>query len=714
MSIENYGSYQLIKKLAMGGMAQIYLARRKGAAGVDKQLVVKRILPHLAENDDFIKMFLDEARIAARLNHPNIVQIYDLGAQDDSFFIAMEYIHGEDVRRVWKRSVELEQPLPVALACRIIAESAAGLDHAHKATDGGRPLNIVHRDVSPQNILVTFEGGVKVVDFGIAKAADQATVTRSGVLKGKYSYMSPEQASGSRNLDRRVDVFALGVVLYELLTGVRLFKRPTDMQTLKAVAECQVTPPSQLGERVPESLDAIVMKALAKDPDARYSEARHLQLALEEWLSANRQPASASHLAAFMRRVFSDRLEEEARLGEVVASETPPPTGMRSALEAPPPPRRSGMNPSLSRHTPAPPKDETDPATPRPQQRPSRSMEVRRAVEAETEKEPQRAPRRKSKPALVPPEPVRTPRPAPAPAPEEVEEPASGRWWIAGLVAVLSAVVVGGGLWTMLRPGPAAPPEAPAVAASTAKVRLVTDPPGATVVFNGGALAGVTPLSLPPVPPGRYTLVVAREGYREQQTVVDIPATGALSLGPLKLVPLPKAEPEVPAEVARVQLTLEAVPAQATVTVDGVARGRSPVVVSAAAGKEVEVRVEAAKYRPLTRKVRVGEGSSQSERFVLEALPEPITRKAPEPPPVEPKPEPRPPAEVRKASVRFAVTPWADVSCGGRFLGTTPFPDVALPLGVYECKFTNPDLGKTKTQKVEVKAIGLNKVVVAL
>jgi eukaryotic-like serine/threonine-protein kinase len=196
--MESYGRYQLVKKLATGGMAQIYLARQQGPEGFEKMLVVKRILPHLAENDDFITMFLDEARIAARLNHPNIVQIFDLGAQDDSYFIAMEFIHGEDLRKIWKQAERLENPFPLPLICRVIIDACAGLDYAHKKLDAaGKPLNIVHRDISPQNILVSFEGGVKVVDFGIAKAADQATVTKSGVLKGKYSYMSPEQSTGS-------------------------------------------------------------------------------------------------------------------------------------------------------------------------------------------------------------------------------------------------------------------------------------------------------------------------------------------------------------------------------------------------------------------------------------------------------------------------------------------------------------------------------------
>ena len=322
MSNENYGKYQLLKRLAMGGMAQIYLARQRGPEGVEKLLVIKRILPHLAENEDFVRMFLDEARIAARLIHPNIVDIYDLGAQDDSFFIAMEYIHGEDLRRVWKRAERSGQLIPVPLVCRIMIEACAGLDHAHKQKDAqGKPLGIVHRDISPQNILLTFEGRVKVVDFGIAKAADQATVTRSGVLKGKYSYMAPEQAAGQKNLDCRTDIFALGVVLYELLTGMRLFKRHTDMATLQAVADCEIAPPSQINPRVPKDLDPIVMKALTREPEDRYAEALQLQLALEDWLLAHPVPSSTAHVAAFMKELYAARLAEEARLGDVLVEE---------------------------------------------------------------------------------------------------------------------------------------------------------------------------------------------------------------------------------------------------------------------------------------------------------------------------------------------------------------------------------------------------------
>ncbi|MDY7224877.1 protein kinase domain-containing protein [Hyalangium rubrum] len=740
MSLENYGNYQLVKKLAMGGMAQIYLARRKVAEPSDELVVVKRILPHLAENVDFIRMFLDEARIAARLAHPNIVQIHDLGAQDDSFFLAMEYIHGEDVRRMCKRADSQGRPLPVSLACRIIIDACAGLDYAHKKTDpSGKPLNIVHRDVSPQNILVSFAGAVKVVDFGIAKAADQATVTRSGVLKGKYSYMSPEQAAGQR-VDCRSDVFALGVVLYELVTGMRLFKRSSDMQTLSAVSECQVTPPSQVSPRVPPELSAIVMKALAKEPEARYAEALQLQVALEGWLGAQKHPATSTELSAFMRELYAERLAREARAGTVVVDEDPPATGQRAAVEGQ---RRSGIMPGPSTKevtraergelvpaasftAPATGPVPLDPAevTDRTVQRPSRAMksvEARRDSDAERPRAERRpTPRQTADVRRQEPEPRLATRPElEAPSRTDMTAPTSvsTRRWIAAIAATVSAVAVALLLWVYLRP--AALPQA--------TVRLETVPPGAKVVFDGRLLPGATPLVLPGMAQGNYPVTLSREGYQELRATVEIPATGTVTAPVLKLSPVPppvKAPPPVvekppppmvekpPPAPVQVQLTLETEPAQATIFVDGVERGAGPLVVQAKAEQELEVRVNAAQYRPLSRKVKVGAGPAQRERFELEPLPKPA-------PPVaagtikqtrgEP---PKPPPDAPRAMVRFAVTPWAEVSCGGRNLGTTPFEAVSLPVGVYQCKFHNPDLGRTLTQRVEVKATGLNKVVV--
>jgi serine/threonine protein kinase len=318
--LETYGNYQLVEKLAMGGMAQLYLARRR-SKGVDRTVVLKRILPHLAEDTAFVTMFLDEARIAARLHHPNVIEILDLGAEGDSYFIAMEYIHGEDLRRITKRGIETGQRLPPPLVCRVVAEACRGLDYAHKRTDAsGKPLKIVHRDVSPQNILVGFDGSVKVVDFGIAKAADKATVTASGVIKGKHAYMSPEQALG-RDIDHRTDVFALGIVLFESLTATRLFRRATDLQTLKAVSECKVEPPSRVFPAVPQELDSILLKALTKDQNTRYQSAMELALALEGWLG-ERSDGSKAALGAYVSGLFRDRLDREAKEGKFVPTQS--------------------------------------------------------------------------------------------------------------------------------------------------------------------------------------------------------------------------------------------------------------------------------------------------------------------------------------------------------------------------------------------------------
>ncbi|MCP3101373.1 protein kinase [Myxococcus sp. K15C18031901] len=826
MSIETYGRYQLLKRLAMGGMAQLYLARQQGPEGFEKLVVVKRILPHLAENDDFVKMFLDEARIAARLNHANVVQIFDLGAQDDSFFIAMEYIHGEDMRRVWKQSEAMGQPVPVPLACRVLIESCAGLDYAHKRTDpvSGRPLGIVHRDVSPQNILVTFEGGVKVVDFGIAKAADQATVTRSGVLKGKYSYMSPEQAAGQR-VDCRSDIFALGVVLYELLTGTRLFKRGSDIQTLAAVAECKVIPPSQANPRVPVDLDPIVLKALAKDPAERYQEAVHLQLALEDWLSANRLPSSTAHVAAYMKEIYAERLASESRSGELLLEDSDSASALGS-LRHEPASRRSGLRPSLSRAAVAP-EGETAALRPRGTGKTGRMEAVepgprqsgmRRAVEPPAEPRSSRSglgavspparggeeeaptldgraasratltdikvasetraasrvthfPPRDSDgggesrsmtrqgpavphqveedaPTLAMPElaspPPRLSRAAlqlPMGGDDGMEEedvptlslgmsrpgrkakaaadgarpaeppPQSPRMvvWITGACLVLVVCVL---LWTWLRPG----------ASTSASVRVESEPSGARVVFDGRELPERTPVTLPSVAEGRYPLVVSREGYQELRTEVEVRGSGPVALGVLRLVPSPHQQAPVPetrvepatateppvesAPVAtRVRLRVEAEPSQSIVYVDGRQQGAAPVVLEVPQGVAMAIRVEAARHQPSERTVKVGEGPEQLERFSLQQE----ARVAPPPaPPVVRVPRPEPRVETRTARVRFAVQPWAEVTCGGKKLGETPFEAVELRVGTYDCKFFNPDLKKTLSRRIEVKPIDLN------
>jgi uncharacterized protein (TIGR02265 family) len=305
---ETFGRYQLIQKLATGGMGQVYLARQQGPVGFEKLMVVKRVLPHLAEEDEFIQMFFDEARIAAHLNHPNIAQIYDLGEVQGVYYIAMEYVHGESVRAVNARANLDRGGMPLALKCRILADAAAGLDFAHRAKSAsGVPLGLIHRDVSPQNVLVGFNGSVKLIDFGVAKARNKVSHTLTGAIKGKYAYMSPEQARGE-TLDPRSDVFGLGIVFYELLTSSRLFKRDSDTETMKAVVGAKVLPPSSLVKGVPKVLDNIVLKALAKNRKDRFQTAGDFLLEIEDFLIRQRLPSTNAHLAAFMQDLYGDFL----------------------------------------------------------------------------------------------------------------------------------------------------------------------------------------------------------------------------------------------------------------------------------------------------------------------------------------------------------------------------------------------------------------------
>jgi serine/threonine protein kinase len=309
--VETFGRYELLRKLATGGMGQVFLARQKGPVGFQKLLVVKRLLPHLSEDPEFIQMFLDEARIAGLLNHPNIAQIYDLGDVDGVLYIAMEYVHGEAVSQVNVHARQRKGGLPLGLKCRIIADAAAGLGHAHQArTPSGKKLGLIHRDVSPQNVLVGFNGNVKLIDFGVAKAAGKLSQTVVGTIKGKHAYMSPEQARGEE-LDARSDVYGLGTVFYELLTHQRLFKRDTDLATLKAVVGARVLPPSEVVPGIPKSLDAVVMKALARRREERFQSAGDFQLALEDYLVAERLAGTQAHLTTFMKDLYSSELEEE-------------------------------------------------------------------------------------------------------------------------------------------------------------------------------------------------------------------------------------------------------------------------------------------------------------------------------------------------------------------------------------------------------------------
>ncbi len=306
-----FGKYYLLELINVGGMAEVFKAKMFGVEGFEKIVAIKKILPEVAEDGDFIRMFIDEAKIAVQLSHPNIVQILELGKIEDSYFIAMELVNGKDLKTTRKRLKKVELLMPVEQCAYVISQVCDGLDYAHRKTDEKMAgLNIVHRDISPQNIIISYEGNVKLIDFGIAKAKSKSTKTQAGMLKGKFSYMSPEQVSGQA-LDRRSDIFSLGVVLFEMLTGKRLFLGKNDVETLEKIRKAEVPPPSVFNPDVNAELDQIVLRALARDREERYQWASEFGEDLKRYIFRSSKKFERQDLMRFMGEFFADELEEE-------------------------------------------------------------------------------------------------------------------------------------------------------------------------------------------------------------------------------------------------------------------------------------------------------------------------------------------------------------------------------------------------------------------
>src|SRR5438445_799742 len=398
------GKYKLVKLIAAGGVAEVYLARQAGAAGFEKLVCLKRILPHLARDRQFVEMFLNEARLAARLDHPNIVSIYDLGEANGNYFIAMEFIDGPSLRAVAKRARERGERLPIAEVVKIVSMAAAGLHYAHEvADDGGKPLGLVHRDISPDNILVPRNGVAKVVDFGIAKAANSSGKTRTGALKGKVAYMPPEQLRGDP-LDRRTDVFALGVVLYEMLAGQRPWEGDSDVSLIGRIMTEEPKPFATVRLDAPPGLIAVLDRALAKDREARYSSCHDLQADLEALLVSLGKTITAARISDFAKAyeepvsapdestgAAMQALEAATDAGPgppaVIAESTPVAAPVAAPLPATAPPAAP---------TPAPPPPVAPPAAPTPET-PTPAPESRHAVVAKP---------KRSVPPPAPPPPV--------------------------------------------------------------------------------------------------------------------------------------------------------------------------------------------------------------------------------------------------------------------------------------------------------------------
>ena len=604
-----FGRYELLKRIAAGGMGEVYLAKQAGLEGFEKLLVVKVLLPNLAEDREFTEMFLDEARIAARLDHPNIGQIYDMGEVNGSYYIAMEYIRGDDVVRLWKQARHQKRRIPAALAVRIAADAAAGLDYAHKAVGAdNEPLRLIHRDVSPQNILVTFDGGVKLIDFGVAKAAGRVSHTSAGTIKGKYAYMSPEQINGG-DIDHRSDIFALGVVLFEMLTARRLFKRENEVQTIQAVSECDVPKPSEVEPGIDPMLEGILLKALAKDRDDRFEDAQAFRMALEEWMLEKRQPGTAAHLAAFMKELYAERIAEERARGKPYEDSDGTPSQLFRR------PGGIGEHSGTSNSFPN--------VTPRNRlsaKGTSRKMAVSQRAEApasESEEE--------------------------TPAAEAVGAPAvpqgrGSRGLTAALIVLALGLAGAGGALLVKSSASSSPSDAASGGMVNGTLNLLTTPSGADVYIDGEKIDDRTPLQGYPLPrKDRLKIEIRREGYLP--VVKTVGGMGIQNLD-LNLEPDPaavqeraKAEEAPPAVPASIVLRIESTPQGAMVYSRGAFLGKTPLELERRPSDALlEIQLELAGYRTLTTEVP----QKESGTMALELAPLP-----PPEPPAAPPPSPR-------------------------------------------------------------------------
>ena len=488
------GKYQLIAELGHGGMAEVFLALAAGPANFNKLAVIKQIRPQFAEDAEFLTMFLDEARLAARLNHPNVVQTNEVGEDDGRFFICMEYLEGQPLNRILSRMAqEQSAELTLGMRVRIVVEALAGLHHAHELCDyDGTPLAVVHRDMSPHNVFVTYAGQVKVVDFGIAKAMSSSAETRTGVLKGKIAYMAPEQAMGER-VDRRADIFSVGMVLWEVLAGRRKFKGVADVAALQRIVSGDLPSPRTLAPDVPERLVAICMKALSPRREARHESAAELASELEAALDELGLKGSARDAGRLVERYFA---ADRTRIKGLVEAHL---AGVKSTEDPTYEPRRAGGGTSTTTRSRLPVIDA-------PHTESSQTGSVRSEPaqgEARVATEPSTGTGRLSMPSSLTANTTTADPAAPTRSPSRTPL----------LAAVAAAVIGAASVVALLLSRGQDPPKAAAPVAEVHSIRIESSPAGATV-SEGATTLGKTPFSMPLDPAaGAHHLVVALDGY---------------------------------------------------------------------------------------------------------------------------------------------------------------------------------------------------------
>ena len=619
---QKLGRYELIKRIAVGGMGVIYLAKSRGAGGFEKTVIIKKILEHLADEPEFIAKFLDEGRTVVHLTHGNIVPVFDMGSEGGEYFIAMDYVPGRDLRDVLKRLSEKREKsgedvlMPMSLAVFIAIEACKGLDYAHRcAGEDGAPLGIVHRDVSPSNILISRDGEVKIIDFGIARATSRVAKTMTGRIQGKVCYMSPEQASG-KPVDRRSDVFSTGVVLYEMLTGVRVFQGDSDLQSLDYVRQCVVEVPSTLNPEIPPELDAIVLRALAADRQARYQTSDALHVALLEWLYGRGRAVTSQQLAEFVSELFPEGFERK----ELRRARDPSSLGssenaaaklnLDDALNAEF--AKLGALDTLEQASSGTASVQIDPLDPTAENSApvalvaagkagdaqKAEVAVREESAVREEDAPSDSPDSREISALLP-------------AREHREKRGFKRWMFIALL--LGSVVGVAGVYFYLL-------------ADHGEVVIRTDPPGASIRVDGVKVAGATTPHTLELEVGEHIIDLRKDGFREQNlsVMVDAHARRVLDGGTIALQPLV----EAPAGVRQAWIT--AIPAEATITIDNGAREeRGQAKIEVAPDEQVlvsvshpgcQTRTEVVTYRAASRALAIELACDDVQDDAQEAL----------------------------------------------------------------------------------------------
>jgi serine/threonine-protein kinase len=472
------GRYELLIPIAYGGMARVWAARLHGQRGFSKTVAIKTILPHLAHNPEFERMFLDEARIAAGVHNPNVCEIYELGEEGNVLYLVMEWVNGDSLMHVLRgANGKTGTPIDVRLAARIVADACAGLHAAHELTDDdGRLLNVVHRDVSPHNILVSLEGNVKVADFGVAKALGQThQETAAGQVKGKVAYMAPEQIGGNA-FDRRADVFGMGCVLYEAATGVQPFRGGGDPQIMQAVLRGTYEPPSALVKGFPAELAAVIDRALAPEPRARFATAERMRVAIEEWLAKSGSIVTSTQVGSLVRQRLGPSLDKRREHVKAAMAALQPDAPTTRTLGHTPSQPQPGQSHSGVVSTGA-----GQPAVPSPG-----------AMRARTPSLPQ-----------APPPPPALPPPLPARAGSAAAAPSSARYVIAAVAGIVFALVVGGicvAVWLSMRTRTGDVAATPQPTARASAVIAAAPPPTTPPAVATTATAAPAPTAAVPAP----------------------------------------------------------------------------------------------------------------------------------------------------------------------------------------------------------------------